>query len=1422
VTRREKSIPALLALGSLVLAVCQRPGTLVTETKVNLHTDPGAFLAAVTSNWSSTADLGHVWAGQYGGYVWPMAPWFAFGHALGLPMWLVDRLWLGVLLALAAWGVVRMLDALADRRRGALHLVAGALYVVNPYVTVYANRISIALLAYAALPWMLLCVHRGLRDPRSWAWPAAFALVLTCTGGGVNVAVTAWVLVGPLLFLAYERLFAGVGPGALRPFLGRMVVTNLLASAWWIVPVLVAAKYGTNFLPYTEQPGTIWSTSSLPESLRLMGFWTSYVGVGYGGTLYPYASFGHAFLFHPPIEVASLLVPALALGGFAWTRRWRYGPWFLLLTLVGVLIMSAGFPDGTPLRQGLTFAYNHFSALQFLRTTYKAGPLAALGLACLAGAGFAMLWAWLQRPLWRLGAAGVAVAIAALAAWPLVSGKAPERQLALPHGVPLAWQDVARALDHRDDSTRALSLPGQPFSYYKWGGTVDHVITGLTDHPVLTRYIVPFEDLRAADLQWSTDALVSQERAVPGQLAPLLDLLGVGDVLLASDGDRARSGETSAAAAADLLSDQGLVDQPDPGAPACADLAGELCAWLPGGHLARGPAALGMSTFGPLETVDRPAGRIAPAAHLPEVTDVRTRTAGIVRLLPQGPMTIVDGSAQGLVDLAAFGALPTRTPIAYAADLDAKKLRALAAGGANLVVSDSNRRSGFISSRLRGNVGHVMQATENVDSNGIVLDPFGTTGGTGAQTIAVLHGVRSITSPFSPEVTQFAEHRPFAALDGNVHTAWLADRWLAPERHHLDIAFDAPRDVPSIDLNPYSDARGVVRHVLVDERLRFAVHPGWNHLRLGLRHVSSLTIRMVDVKKPKHGSAGGGGIRELRISGVRVTERLRSPVLLANALRGVSLDGDGLTYLFGRVTADAPSWRNPTGGLYQAGLMRDQQDPEPQLARTFALPAARTFDARAWVRPRLHAPDDAFDRLAGAHGDVVATGSERFGGAPLYRASSALDGDPQTAWVASWMPGRRAWLRWRTGLPRTFAALRLVAPSFVVRRPTLVQLTVDGHSSGPLPVRTGGIVSLPAPLRGRDVRLDVLRARFPLGASGQARQRRAVGIADIVGAPRLSVPRSGNISDACLTLGAVDGRPLRLRVHGDIATMDGDGPLSGRRCGPALTLAAGDHDLLGHSADFVIDQLALRSAAPQARIAPPVGRVVAQGTLGHGGRHGVRLDVRSPGWLVLGEGYNNGWTATCDGHSLGAPTPLEGFANAWPVKPGCRSVAFRFGPDRLLLPFYLLSLLAALAFAALVFRRRRAMGAPAADAPVPVPDEGPVRYWPLEGALAAGVVAFLVVGFVFALRAGLVAAPVVAFLLYKGVSARRLVLAALAALAIVVPALYLIFPGKDPGGYSTYYATAHFGAHWVAVGAIVLIGIALLRALRDARASVTR
>ena len=57
--------------------------------------------------------------------------------------------------------------------------------------------------------------------------------------------------------------------------------------------VLVHMRFGLDFLPFTEQPGTIWQTTSVTESLRLTGFWTSYIGLGFGGPLRPYASHAH-------------------------------------------------------------------------------------------------------------------------------------------------------------------------------------------------------------------------------------------------------------------------------------------------------------------------------------------------------------------------------------------------------------------------------------------------------------------------------------------------------------------------------------------------------------------------------------------------------------------------------------------------------------------------------------------------------------------------------------------------------------------------------------------------------------------------------------------------------------------------------------------------------------------------------------------------------------------------------------------------------------------------------------------------------------------------------------------------------------------------------------------------------------------------
>ncbi|MCW2985759.1 MAG: hypothetical protein JWR63_3329, partial [Conexibacter sp.] len=890
--RSRRTIVLALAALSYALALIQRPGAVVADTKVHLYLDPGRFLRDVLSLWSSSPDLGHVWASQYGGYAWPMAPWFALGDLIGAPTWIVHRLWLGTILALASWGVVRLLDVLMTRERGAAHLAAGALYVVNPYVTVYADRASVTLLAYAALPWLLLATHQALRDPRGWRWPAVFALVLATAGGGVNAATTAWVLVGPVLLVVYELAFGGIRwRGVVTPLLVRVVPAAVAANLWWLIPLLVAGRGAPNFLIFTEQPGTIWSTTTLPESLRLMGFWTSYVGVGYGGVLRPYQGSAPAMLLLAPVVIAGLLLPALALGSFAWTRRWRYAPFFVILVLVGVLVMVAGWPEGTPLRTVITGAYYRVESLQPLRTTYKAGALVALGLAVLGGAAVAE---GLRR--WpRVLVGGLACAVAVLAAWPLVTGRAIERQLKF--SVPAAWRGAAADLDARPGSSRAMILPGQLFASYRWGGTVDAVLPALTDHPVTTRWIVPFADLRSTELQFTVDGLVTSERLRPGQLAPLLDLMGVGDVLVAADGDRSGSGEMPT-----------------------ADALRELASLGPG------------KTYGPRVGAAPAAGRVGATVSAPELRRVEVPTGGLVRVLPRDPLTVVDGAGGGLAALAGYGALDASKAYAYAPDLGGTAaIRRAAGAGASFVVSDTNRRRAFVAARLKGAVGPTLPRDQGVSVDGTILDPFGDLDQR-VQTTAELGGVKAVTAPASPQVTQFPDQRPFAAIDGNPETAWIADRALVPARHTLTVDFDAPRDVATLRLLPYSDARGVVKAVTVNGR-RFSVRRGWNTLRVGLRGVSSLDVHLASVTKPRKAHAGAGGIRELAIPGVRATETLRPPTDVEDALRGADLSHNALTYIFDRTTTDVPEVQQKVVGERGAGLQRDAQDPEPALRR---------------------------------------------------------------------------------------------------------------------------------------------------------------------------------------------------------------------------------------------------------------------------------------------------------------------------------------------------------------------------------------------------------------------------------------------------------------------------------------------------------
>ena len=1387
--RREVGIPLLLGAGAFALAFAQRPGLATADTKINLHVDPGRFLADVASMWTSTGQLGDVQAGQQTGYLFPMGPFFAVGHAFGIPDWIVQRLWLGTLLALAAWGVVRLLDALLGRPRGVAHLVAGAVILLNPFVVTYANRTTVTLLAYAALPWLLLVVHRGLRESNRWRWPAAFGLLVAASGGGINGAVTAWMLLGPLLLLFYELAFTRVGWRQARGFVWRTLLTTFLTSLWWIVPAYVQSSYGIDFLHFTEQPGTIWGTTSATETLRLMSFWLSYVGIGFNGRAIPYFDDQHTLLFSLPVVVATLLVPAVALGGFVWTRRWRYGPFFLGLALIAALVTQAGFPDGTPLRHGLTFAYNHFVSLRFLRASYKAAPLLAVALACLAGVAAGQAW-WRLGVAWRRTLGGIVVlGVLALGAWPLVTGKAQDHQVSY-KAIPTAWRAAARDVDRGlPRNSRAIVLPGDLFSFYNWGGTVDPILPALSKRPVAERTEVPYADLRATDLLWTVDGLVHQRRLVPGQLAPLLSLIGVRQVITGTDDDLARS------------------DAPPP-ADAATELAGQ--------GLARPTRS-----YGPVTSFS-PSG-VGPPQRLAQVRRYDLpRARGTVRVEPAANPIVVDGSADALAGLAAFGALPSNRAVLYAGDLTASELRRSVAGGGDVVIADSNRRQAFVPGSLEQNVGPVLAPSQDVSADGLILDPIDR--GPDYQTVASYSGVRLVEAPASPLIAQFPEHAPFAAVDGSAQTAWLADPTLTPDRRWLQVDFAKPRAVPYVDLIPYGDAGGSVREVEIAGH-RFPVHAGVNRLNVGLRTASSLRVLLTDVTPPAPGAtAGAGGIRELRIPGVSATEQLRLPVDAAAALLGANLDRVSLDYLFRRTTGDDPFARGANSAPYSAREVGDPGDAEQVMRRTFDVPARRDFVATAWVSAFPQTPDDTLDRLAGYHGPVHALSSSRAQGKPQWRASAALDGDPTTAWIGDFGAGAPAWLQWSTPSPVRIAALTLRPATEPVRTPTVVRVSWPGGSTPALRVGTGGRVALPRPVRAAQFRIDVLRASAPVGAT--AADRQAVGIAEITGAgARVAPPSGATFKAPCGTASfRVGGTTVAMRVGGSMAAFGQGTPLRATACGSPVALSSGTQQLVVAPGPLAVDYLRLSSPASRPPLAAGAsGHVVAVGTAGRGSYDHVRVSVSHPSWLVLGEGFNRGWQAFCNGRSLGTPTPIDGYANGWQVRPGCQSVRFSFAPNRVAKLAYLVSAIAGLlCLFALIgshqwrLESRRTAARDEREAHVfPVRPSG--APWPVGAALIAAVIAGAAFAFVFGLAVGVVSIPVTAFVLWRGVGARRLTLAAAVLLGVAVPLAYVLHPGSAAGGNHFGYAHDHLAAHYLAVAAMLLLIGALWRTLAASR-----
>jgi arabinofuranan 3-O-arabinosyltransferase len=457
---------AAASIGLAAASFAQAPGRTLADTKLDLAVDPAGFLGRALHLWDPSAGFGQV-QNQAAGYLFPMGPFFVLGDGLGVPMWVVQRLWIAFVLAAAMCGLAALAREL-DVGGPTQWVVAGAAYALSPLFVTGIASTSAGLVPSALAPWALLPLVRGWRGG-SVRRAAAWSGVATAAMGGVNAASTLAALPLPALWLITRR--ASLRRRALA---GWWVVAVACATAWWAFPLLFQRQWGFDFVRFTESAATTQATTSAFETLRGTGGWLSYLHLGGAWLPAGWALVGSAGLL--------LATAALAAAGLAGLARAPERAFLVGSVLLGAALVGAGYTGplggalGAPARDLLA------GPLSPLRNTAKFDPVLrvplALGLAAaLAAVPRARLWA------------PVAAALVLVGALPLLEGRSA--QAGSPKRIPAAWRDLAAYLDRHAGEARALLVPAAPFGEYTWGRPLDEPLQPLARSPWAVRSLIP-------------------------------------------------------------------------------------------------------------------------------------------------------------------------------------------------------------------------------------------------------------------------------------------------------------------------------------------------------------------------------------------------------------------------------------------------------------------------------------------------------------------------------------------------------------------------------------------------------------------------------------------------------------------------------------------------------------------------------------------------------------------------------------------------------------------------------------------------------------------------------------------------------------------------------------------------------------------
>lgn len=1184
-------------------------GLLTFDTKPELYLAPWDTLQRYLSAWRPDPHLGT--PNYHIGFA-PVVAVVALIQSAGIEAWAAARVLRFGLLLLGGWGAVRLFNELAEEHGGpAGRITAAAVFVANPHAIVSGATLPV-LLPYAFLPWMVLAFLRTLRRPGSWRPPAAFAIAFFLMGGmNAGVLPLLQLLALPAV-MGYERL---INHRRLRSQLGGLLRCGLLTvfvSLYWLVPTALSSGAGADVAINTERPEHVASTTSYSESLRLLGMWTMY-GRFFGRLLTE--TFAD-YLINLWAVVATFAIPVLAAVA-ALASRARARLLAVLLLALSVPVMVGMFPPSspTPFGRALQAAFQQIPAAMAFRTTNKAGSVAALAVTLLLALGMAALWRRRASlaPSTRGGLIVGLTAVVAGASLPAWTGNLHPESLPIPD----YWHEAALDIDAGPQDHRVLFLPGQSLARYRWGHEgVDDLDGSLFTRPVVWRPTVPAGSPEAANFLTGVDVPLNQGALPRGALPIVARYLGADDILVRHDTEWERVGSARPAALAALVEVEDDLER--------AARYGE-----PGQFTRPESGAFGVDPE-PIE------GELPPLERY-RVADPRP----IVRAESVAGTLLVDGDNFALPAMAGAGLLDRQPAYRLLGGMAIWQLEQALDDGARVVMTDTNRRRDWDVQKTGDGYSVTLQASDQVDAGRtrtLYDDPD-------RQTVTVLEGVKSVTatasgSPFGPSPIG----RPEFAFDGETRTAWIFGAFNTVGGQSLTVEFEQPQTISRITLRPYREQGAQIAKVRLqvgetelevpvpDESLVEATFPP--------TETSSVTLEVTGVR----GEGGNPvGFREIDVPGVRVAAVARLPQTLSRLAENLSPD-------YRDRLARAPLDILLTRQAGKPDVPGD--DEESRLERMFTLPAERRFEFSGTATVG-DLSDLAIDELAGVEGPVRAWSSSRLLDAPDLRASQALDGRSDTAWAPNF-GGIGEWIQVELP-PEEIDHVVIVQEGPGEVRELITAVDLDfGDGEPPLRAELDGPVArVGFPVREVE-RLRVTVTRTQQGG-GQVR------ISELrVGSARMPALPPDTPLTACTPMMNINGFPVNARLEGTVADLERASSLPLRSC-EGLELGEGEHRLRAGDG-WLIDNLRLRSGGRGSRPAPaPETRLVAS----EPSRFVADIaQADAPYYLSSGQAFDERWTATTDGRSLGPPIVVNGYAAGWRVDDlDAKRVVIAYGPQ---------------------------------------------------------------------------------------------------------------------------------------------------------------